>query len=978
MKNVFLFLFTLISIGLFSQNRTIKIGHIEQVIEENVEYKLVPDGDNLKLMQEGVEQGSFELPVTITNSSVEQNLYTVILDDHNNVPTKLVAAVRKYTELGVADALNLVKSTPPVILKEYVSFEEARAFHRDIAYAGGISHYESVNPDEKIFFDERDNIDYRYIEIDGKIWLADDLAYLPSLVKGQDKSLEEPRYYVNGFWHQDEVEEEHIKRYHIYGALYNWTAALSACPDGWYLPSNEDWNDLIDFAGGKEVAGGKLKEVGTDFWDSPNEGATNELGFNAKGGGTPDARFKTYGVWWTANENGSLARYKFIKNISTKFTDPIILADKQDGLSVRCIKGEKSVESISLNESLVEINAGDILPLFALFTPVNATNKKVEWTSLNSNIAVVDDEGNVTGLNHGKATIVVTTDDGGLTAECVVYVKDIKTFIDERDDNEYSYATIGNNTWMLENLKHLPEIHYPADASSSLERYYVYEHDYDQDVESAVGSHNYETYGVLYNLPAAKTACPSGWHLPTQAEWDELFDEIDSDKELVALAMKSTSGWNSENGYDYYGFNLLPGGCNEGGDFHGEGTRAYMWIADYGSLAYEISSDIEHYDDGGHYGFSVRCVKGNIAATSISISKSAIEVEKNEEYTLVANVLPEHASNKSVVWISNKPSVAKVDQNVVVTGVGQGTAVVTAMSVDGEYKATCAVTVYEIPVTGISLSQNTLALVEDEYVILEAIVSPENATNKKVIWSSSNSSVVKVISNGRVDAVGVGSATITAMTEDGAHTAVCVVTVELAMSGTFKDQRDGKTYSWVRIGNQIWMAENLAHLPSINKYPEESDSNPMYYVYGYEGSSVAEAKQTQNYITYGVLYNWKAAENGCPNGWRLPKNNDWIILADEVGGIATAGVKLKSTTDWQEWGPTVPGNGTDDYGFTALPAGEYSYLSNFGDLNKTGWWWSDDVEGLNMSSYRVSYGAENLHKMAAQKDSGHSVRCIKE
>jgi uncharacterized protein (TIGR02145 family) len=89
-------------------------------------------------------------------------------------------------------------------------------------------------------------------------------------------------------------------------------------------------------------------------------------------------------------------------------------------------------------------------------------------------------------------------------------------------------------------------------------------------------------------------------------------------------------------------------------------------------------------------------------------------------------------------------------------------------------------------------------------------------------------------------------------------------TIEEIISGTFTDTRDGNVYNWVQIGDQVWMAENLAYLPSVNRVDDGSEdaTGSYYYVYGYDGTNVAEAKATTNYTTYGVLYNWTAAMDG--------------------------------------------------------------------------------------------------------------------
>ena len=90
---------------------------------------------------------------------------------------------------------------------------------------------------------------------------------------------------------------------------------------------------------------------------------------------------------------------------------------------------------------------------------------------------------------------------------------------------------------------------------------------------------------------------------------------------------------------------------------------------------------------------------------------------------------------------------------------------------------------------------------------------------------------------------------------------------------------DDRDYKVVQIGEQWWMAENLAYLPSVNHPTEGSYSEPMRYVYDYEGSSVAQAKTSNYYKKDGVLYNWSASMESCPDNWHLPTKCEWEKMA---------------------------------------------------------------------------------------------------
>lgn len=174
-------------------------------------------------------------------------------------------------------------------------------------------------------------------------------------------------------------------------------------------------------------------------------------------------------------------------------------------------------------------------------------------------------------------------------------------------------------------------------------------------------------------------------------------------------------------------------------------------------------------------------VKEHVSVSGITLNKEATSIVKGATETLVATVTPPDAENKAVTWASDKPAVAKVDQNGKVTAVDGGTANITATTVDGKKVATCVVTV-TVPVTGVTLDTNAITLEIDGTQKLVATVAPANATNKKVTWKSDKPEIATVDQEGTVTGVADGKANVTAETEDGKKVATCAVTVNPAQA----------------------------------------------------------------------------------------------------------------------------------------------------------------------------------------------------
>ena len=166
----------------------------------------------------------------------------------------------------------------------------------------------------------------------------------------------------------------------------------------------------------------------------------------------------------------------------------------------------------------------------------------------------------------------------------------------------------------------------------------------------------------------------------------------------------------------------------------------------------------------------------------------------------------------------------------------------------------------------------------------------------------------------------------------------------------------GQTYKTVQIGTQKWFAENLNYNASGSRCYDDLEANCN---------------------TYGRLYNWSTAMGVCPSGWHLPSDDEWQTLIDFAGGN-DAGTKLKATSGWNDDYRGQSGNGTDEYGFLALPGGRGG-PDSFGFVRDAGYWWSATEYGSgNAHRFLIYMSYRDVPMSWEGKGTLYSVRCVQD
>ena len=432
-----------------------------------------------------------------------------------------------------------------------------------------------------------------------------------------------------------------------------------------------------------------------------------------------------------------------------------------------------SVTGVSLDTDTLSLKAGSAAgTLTATVSPADATNKKVSWSSSAPTVAEVV-YGVVTPLTIGNATITVITEDGGYTDTCEVTVIDYTIPVTgvSLDSNTLSLTAGGATGTLAATVS-------PANATN----------------RNVTWSSSAPAVATVVN--GVITPLTPGITTITVTTEDGGY--TDTCTVTVTASVVSVTGVS----LDRDTLSLTAGGA--AGTLTATVSPAnatnknVTWSSSAPAVATVANGVVTPVSTGSTVitvttadgGFTDTCevtvIDSTIPVTGVSLNSNTLNLTAGGDTgTLKATVSPSDATYKSVTWSSSAPAIATV-ANGVVTPVSAGSTTITVTTVDGGFTDTCTVNVAAsaVSVTGVSLDRDTLNLTAGGAVAtLTATISPVNATNKNVTWSSSAPAVATVV-NGVVTPVSAGSAIITVTTQDENKTASCNVTITAAVPAT--------------------------------------------------------------------------------------------------------------------------------------------------------------------------------------------------
>ena len=591
----------------------------------------------------------------------------------------------------------------------------------------------------------------------------------------------------------------------------------------------------------------------------------------------------------------------------------------------------ETIKEVKLSSSNVKLVVGGKYNLKAEVIPQGA-NQTVTWTSLDENVALVNDKGVITGKSVGSTKIVATAVNG---------VDALVNVTVQEENISLKSINIKEEKLMLDvgDIKVLSLSFTPSNATN----------------QSVVWNSSDE--GVVNVSDGKITAIKEGQAIITVMSKDGNFiDKLEvvvNKVNMIVNEQKIVLSQNNANlnvgGTVYITANVKPDNAT---------YRGITWSSSDSSVA-SVSNGLIVGKKAGTAVVTVTSVNrkitaqvnvkvNNVEVDSIKLNNSSYSMHVGDTKVLVATVSPSEATNKTVIWTSSDTSIATVNSTGVVTGVKAGTVTITAASNNGK-KATCTVSVAPkiIDVTSVSLNKTSASIMVGATVSLTATVSPSEATNKTVIWTSSDTSIATVNSTGVVTGVKAGTVTITAASNNGKK-ATCTVIVINNTKAPIDKSNIQSGYSlvteytsstlkyWIERGNRYvggtTSNEIIAHIWVKNAYDQLKTAIPS----SFGNLASAESIMSNEISKHGYQNKGLVAVNG--SGFVTGSYSNWLYSG--TNGIP----EWKNTSVT----PVVIVNGQVLRNFTsrALP----SPLYNTWGLKKDGW----------LENYQFKSGSENI------------------
>lgn len=428
--------------------------------------------------------------------------------------------------------------------------------------------------------------------------------------------------------------------------------------------------------------------------------------------------------------------------------------DKQDACVVTVLP--IPVSSIELDQTSATITVGATLSLTATVGPKDATDKTVTWMSSNPAVATVTDDGLVVAESVGTAIITATA--GDQKATCRVSVQPISVTSITLEPTECSVlvgATLQLSATVL-----------PENASSKNITWRS------SDSRIATVSLSGIVTGVAVGSCQITAEC---------GDKEAVCDVTVLPVSVTSIILSQRTGTIAVGATLSLRATVQPDNASDKSVVWSSSDETVATVSQSGVVrGVSVGSCTIYAESGEVFGSCAITVQSNIIeVSSVSLNKTSLSLTEGETETLTATVLPNNATDKSITWTSDDTSVATVSQEGLVTAAGAGTCVITATA--GGVSASCAVSVNKasIPISGLSFGETDREVYIGENFSLIPTITPDNATDNELIWTSSNPAVATVSSEGAIAPIAVGEATITATAKSGiTATFLCQVVSE--------------------------------------------------------------------------------------------------------------------------------------------------------------------------------------------------------